>query len=621
MWNNLRARHYSVLILLAIVALETSAIAIDRLVFAESEEAFAIESSFQNNSFIQSFRMADANCAVLPVRINNFVSAQDNNDSHADKKLLSNNVPSEKAAVEPKVSKSVSADFVAAAGNKDNYTNIVEYDVQPGDSLSNIAELFGTKAEKIKQANKLDNKSVIKAGQTIKVPTQSNSMVYTVKKGDSLSKIANRFNVSIENLVNENSLKSHVLLAEQKIKIPVDNRANLRTAKVEEKPANTLPIVKTNQIKKAEDPKKLQLVKLDTKLPTAPAAAPAKKVEIDFTKDDFIKKPAPVVAKADTKKKMDVETVELNLSKTMKKASTARVSESKNENEGILIPAIPAFAKAEEDSDDSVEYIVYKVAKGDNLSKIASKHNTTVAQIQNDNGITGDKLSVGQSLKIKPNQKLYRVIKKENVAKADVEPETKTIVNHKVQNGESLSIIAKKYNTTVRDIVNENNMTNTVLMAGQIIKVPEKKKKNYKITSVSNKNTEKYAWKAPTKGWVSSPYGWRNHPVRKKRIFHAGLDLAAPKGTAIYSVAPGRVIFAGTRGGYGKLVIISHENGLSTRYGHCSKLLVKNGQFVKEGQLIAKVGATGVATGNHLHFEVRKNGKTQNPINYIKLKN
>ena len=603
------------------MALETSAIAIDRLVFAESEEAFAIESSFQNNSFIQSFRMADANCAVLPVRINNFVSAQDNNISHSDKKSVS--APSEKVIpVESKVSKSISADFVAAAGNKDNYTNIVEYDVQPGDSLSNIAELFGTKTEKIKQVNKLDNKSVIKAGQTIKVPTQSNSMVYTVKKGDSLSKIASRFNVSIENLVNENSLKSHVLMAEQKIKIPVDNRANLRTAKVEEKPVNTLPIVKTNNIKKAEDPKKLQLVKLDTKLPTAPAAAPAKKVEIDFTKDDFLKKPAPVVAKAKTQQKNDIETVELNLSKTMKKASAAAVSEPKNENEGIFIPAIPAFAKAEEsDSDDSVEYLVYKVAKGDNLSKIASKHNTTVAQIQNDNGISGDKLKVGQSLKIKPNQKLYRVIKKENVAKADVEPEAKTIVNHKVQNGESLSIIAKKYNTTVRDIVNENNMTNTVLMAGQTIKVPEKKKKNYKITTVSNKNTEKYAWKAPTKGWVSSPYGWRNHPVRKKRIFHAGLDLAAPKGTAIYSVAPGRVIFAGTRGGYGKVVIISHENGLSTRYGHCSKLLVKNGQFVKEGQLIAKVGATGVATGNHLHFEVRKNGKTQNPINYIKLKN
>ena len=100
----------------------------------------------------------------------------------------------------------------------------------------------------------------------------------------------------------------------------------------------------------------------------------------------------------------------------------------------------------------------------------------------------------------------------------------------------------------------------------------------------------------------------------------AGLDLAAPKGTAIYNVAPGRVIYAGTMNGYGKLVIISHENGISTRYGHCSQILVKNGQFVKEGQLIAKVGATGVATGNHLHFEVRKNGQTQNPLNYLKNK-
>ncbi len=625
-WNNLRARHYSVLILLAIVALETSAIAIDRLVFAESEEAFVIESSFQNNSFIKSFRMADANCAVLPVRINNFVSAQEDNNSHSAKDTVSNVVPSEKVALpEQKVSKSVSADFVAASNNKDNYTNFVEYDVQPGDSLSNIAELFGTKTEKIKQANKLDNTSVIKAGQTIKVPMQSNSMVYTVKKGDSLSRIASRFNVSIENIINENSLKSHVLMAEQKIRIPIDNRSNMKMVKAEEKPVTTLPMVKTNKVNKVEDPKKLQLVKLDSKLPTAAAPAAAKKVDISFNKDELINKPSPVVAKANTKnikKKQETESVELNLSKNVKNAVAAMPEVSK-ETGAIMIPAVPAFIKAEEavddeSSDEAKMGFVYKVAKGDNLSKIASKFNTTVAQIQNDNDISGDKLKVGQSLKINPNKKLYRVVKNEKITKVVSEP--KTIIEHKVQNGESLSIIAKKYNTTVRDIVNENNMTNTVVMAGQTIKVPEKKKKNYKITTVSSKNNEKYAWKAPTKGWVSSPYGWRDHPVRKKRIFHAGLDLAAPKGTAIYCVAPGRVIFAGTRGGYGKLVIVAHENGLSTRYGHCSKILVKNGQFVKEGQLIAKVGATGVATGNHLHFEVRKNGKTQNPINYIKLK-
>ncbi len=629
MWNNLRARHYTVLILLAIVALETSAIAIDRLVFAESEEAFVIESSFQNNSFIQSFRMADANYAVLPVRVNDIVSAHDNNMSSHKENTLSNSILPEKTAPsEIKVSKSVSADFVAAANNKDSYTNFVEYSVQPGDSLANIAELFGARTETIKQVNKLDN-SVIKAGQKIKVPTKANSMTYTVKKGDSLSRIANRFNVSIESLINENKLKSHVLMAEQKITIPVDNRANLKIAKAEEKPAKSLPIVKTDKPQKVEDSRKLQMVKLDNNLPTAAAASSAKKANITFTKEDILNKPAPVVAKAKTQNpsKNDKESVELNLSKSTR-ASIAAANEIKKENNAITIPAMPALG-VEEDSDSTektaetkeevASTFVYKVAKGDSLSKIASKYNTTVAQIQADNNIEGDKLKVGQSLTIQPNQKLFRVIKKENTEKvAKASSEETVLVTHKVQAGESLSLIAKRYNTTVGDIVNENQMTNTVLKAGQSIKVPAKKSKNFKVTTVTSKTKDKYAWKSPTKGWLSSPYGWRYHPVKKKNKFHAGLDLAAPKGTAIHCVAPGRVIYAGYRGGYGKLVIVSHENGISTRYGHCSQILVKNGQIVKEGQLIAKVGATGVATGNHLHFEVRKNGKTQNPANYIK---
>lgn len=625
MWNNLRARHYTVLILLAIVALETSAIAIDRLVFAESEEAFVIESSFQNNSFIQSFRMADANYAVLPVRVNDIVSAHDNMSSHKENSSSNSILPEKTAPTEIKISKSVSADFVAAANNKDSYTNFVEYSVQPGDSLANIAELFGARTETIKQVNKLDN-SVIKAGQKIKVPTKANSMTYIVKKGDSLSRIANRFNVSIESLINENKLKSHVLMAEQKITIPVDNRANLKIAKAEEKSAKTLPIVKTDKPQKVEDSKKLQMVKLDNNLPTAAAASSAKKASITFTKEDILNKPAPVVAKAKTQKSTEneKESVELNLSKSTR-ASIAAANEIKKENNAITIPAMPALgaeeeeAKTAEKAEEKPSTFVYKVAKGDSLSKIASKYNTTVAQIQSDNNIEGDKLKVGQSLTIQPNQKLFRVIKKENTEKvAKASPEETVVVTHKVQAGESLSLIAKRYNTTVGDIVNENQMTNTVLKAGQSIKVPAKKVKNFKVTTVSNKTNEKYAWKSPTKGWLSSPYGWRYHPVKKKNKFHAGLDLAAPKGTAIHCVAPGRVIYAGYRGGYGKLVIVSHENGISTRYGHCSQILVKNGQIVKEGQLIAKVGATGVATGNHLHFEVRKNGKTQNPANYIK---
>ena len=98
---------------------------------------------------------------------------------------------------------------------------------------------------------------------------------------------------------------------------------------------------------------------------------------------------------------------------------------------------------------------------------------------------------------------------------------------------------------------------------------------------------------------------------------HTGLDIAAPKGTSIKAAASGTVIHAGWKGSLGNLVIISHGNGVQTYYGHCSKLIAKVGQKVSQGQVIAKVGSTGNSTGNHLHFEVRKNGVLYNPQNYV----
>ncbi|MFA6749234.1 MAG: M23 family metallopeptidase, partial [Candidatus Riflebacteria bacterium] len=96
-----------------------------------------------------------------------------------------------------------------------------------------------------------------------------------------------------------------------------------------------------------------------------------------------------------------------------------------------------------------------------------------------------------------------------------------------------------------------------------------------------------------------------------------GIDIAAPKGTPILAATNGKVIYAGRRSGYGNLIIVSHANGYSTRYAHCSSIIARKGQQVKAGQIIGRVGATGVATGNHLHFEVRKNGKTLNPVSFI----
>jgi murein DD-endopeptidase MepM/ murein hydrolase activator NlpD len=112
---------------------------------------------------------------------------------------------------------------------------------------------------------------------------------------------------------------------------------------------------------------------------------------------------------------------------------------------------------------------------------------------------------------------------------------------------------------------------------------------------------------------ISSPFGPRKAPTKGASTFHQGIDLAAPKGTPIYASQDGKVTYSGTNGGYGLFVKIQHDGGVETRYGHCSQILVKKGQYVKKGKLIALVGSTGVSSGNHVHFEIRINGKAVDP--------
>lgn len=115
-------------------------------------------------------------------------------------------------------------------------------------------------------------------------------------------------------------------------------------------------------------------------------------------------------------------------------------------------------------------------------------------------------------------------------------------------------------------------------------------------------------------GMRTSSYSTRRfHPIAKKYKRHTGIDYSAAHGTPIFATAGGKVEYAGWRGGYGKLVVIRHPNGYKTYYGHCSRLLVKKGAYVKQGQTIARVGQTGQATGPHVHYEIRINGKPVNP--------
>ncbi|MGE5551894.1 MAG: murein hydrolase activator EnvC family protein [Bacteroidota bacterium] len=127
--------------------------------------------------------------------------------------------------------------------------------------------------------------------------------------------------------------------------------------------------------------------------------------------------------------------------------------------------------------------------------------------------------------------------------------------------------------------------------------------------------TGKMMW--PVLGRLSSSFGWRRHPVLKKSKFHNGQDIAVPTGTAVLAADSGIVRIASYQGGYGNLVAIDHGRGLSTFYGHNSKILVNVGDVVVKGQRIALAGSTGLSTGPHVHFEVRVNGEPVNPIPYL----
>jgi murein DD-endopeptidase MepM/ murein hydrolase activator NlpD len=121
----------------------------------------------------------------------------------------------------------------------------------------------------------------------------------------------------------------------------------------------------------------------------------------------------------------------------------------------------------------------------------------------------------------------------------------------------------------------------------------------------------------PAHGWLSSSVGRRTDPITGGDDYHQGLDISADHGSPVYATADGTVVTASREGAYGNLVTIDHGYGLETRYGHLSKYDVKSGAKVKRGQVIGRVGATGRATGPHLHYEVRVNGRLLNPLQLL----
>ena len=231
------------------------------------------------------------------------------------------------------------------------------------------------------------------------------------------------------------------------------------------------------------------------------------------------------------------------------------------------------------------------VKSGETLSGIAAKYKLSVAKLSALNGITNPNM-------IRPGQKLLL---------AEEPPQPRS---HTVHNGENLSYIAANYGVTVAAIVHLNELADiNRLKIGQVLNIPPAPTGT--IASRSSVSAAGYMW--PVIGTISSYFGDRYQRVSP----HTGIDLAAPRGTDLKASRAGRVESAGWMGGYGYAVIIDHSEGYKTLYAHASKLLVRAGDRVVQGQVIARIGSTGNSTGPHLHFEVRVNSKFMDPLKYL----
>ncbi|MBR6012716.1 MAG: peptidoglycan DD-metalloendopeptidase family protein [Selenomonadaceae bacterium] len=157
--------------------------------------------------------------------------------------------------------------------------------------------------------------------------------------------------------------------------------------------------------------------------------------------------------------------------------------------------------------------------------------------------------------------------------------------------------------------------------SAEVAKLIEQKRYREQVAAIQSQYTGNISGSGtmiwPVSGEITSPFGWRTHPIFGSQIFHSGMDIGADYGVPIVAAQSGVVIESGWIGGYGNTIMIDHGGGVVTLYGHNQSLAVDVGQTVSQGQVIAYCGSTGNSTGPHCHFEVRLNGEPVSPYNYL----
>ncbi len=230
----------------------------------------------------------------------------------------------------------------------------------------------------------------------------------------------------------------------------------------------------------------------------------------------------------------------------------------------------------------------YRVREGDTLSEIAARYEIPATIIAATSKIKyNGVLMPGQELLV-PN---------------------KPGLMYELKKGETLAAILHKYRIDIAAFQKANPAISKLdmLEEGQEIFLPN-----------AHIPIPPLRWIRPVRGRFTSRYGWRRHPIHRRRHFHTGVDIAA-RYKSVRAVRSGRVVYAGYLGAYGKVVVIRHNKSFKSLYAHLSRIRTRVGRLVQQGRIIGVTGNTGRSTGPHLHFEIIRNGRPVNPLRYVRF--
>jgi murein DD-endopeptidase MepM/ murein hydrolase activator NlpD len=430
--------------------------------------------------------------------------------------------------------------------------------VQPGDTLWRIAQAHNTSVEALMELNGLTSTS-IRIGQILEVPGETPPLIHLVEEGDTVWDLAIRYTLSVEAIASYNNLQGYRLRPGQELLLapPPTSAFSLPTGNVpgpspDWTGARRYPIQPGDSL--------YDIARLhDTT------------VEAIIIWNDL---PGTII----------------------------------NPGQILILPPISP------DRLPRTRPLVVTVMPGDNLYRIANAHGVSVEALAQTNNLKIDgPLYAGIELVI-PGSSVSFVPTASFGPELTLGPRIPSVVEVQVRPGDNLWGISRAYGTTVSAVRALNNLQGDTLLVGQVLKVEPGAGLDVvagaAAPSLNPQARDAMVW--PLVGAITSQFGWRRLVVNGSNM-HNGVDIGGRTGDPIRAATAGTVVAAGWRAGYGYTVIIA-DGDTEYWYAHASALLVTGGEVVRAGDVIARVGATGIATGPHLHFEIRVNGRPIDPL-------